>query len=127
MCYAASKKLLPAASLPYKTWAAYVTFKGTDAPTVTEIYNDLGTVTLTRQTTGEYYFNSTALFTANKTAMVSNVGGFKNPGEDGMYQVIIYNTTSKIILGTYKDVDKTSADIGTATQTPIFFEIRVYN
>jgi hypothetical protein len=121
-------KILQPSPLPYKSWAAFVTFKGTNAPTVTELYNNLGTVSVTRQATGEYYFNSTALFTANKTTIIPNVGGVKNVNEDAVSYLFLYNTTSRITLRTYKVTDNTNKDIGTSgVDSPIYMEIKVYN
>jgi hypothetical protein len=53
----------------YKEYVAGLTQAGTNAPVATVLSNTLGTVTLARSNVGQYSFNSSALFTSNKTVV----------------------------------------------------------
>lgn len=129
------KKLLPAASLPYKTWIAKVTFDGINNPVTQIYYNDLGSVTLTRTDTGEYVFSSAGLFTLNKTILYNTPFEIENTdldlysSEKTSYTPFTYYTgTNNIEIKYLYPGGGELTDLGLdEVITYIFFEIRVYN
>lgn len=104
---------------PYKVYTALLTQSGTDNPTIIELENNLGVITITRGTTGSYSVYSGGFFTANKTALFitpTAITGAK------LYNFIQIDSSNLII--------KTTDSTGTAIDGALYnaaIEIRVYN
>jgi len=113
----------------YKVYTAIISQTGTNAPVVeTLLENTLGgTVTFSYSGVGEYYVNSSNLFTgagsigaANKTAIIISPG--RRTGN-----LCVYGTTlggpSVLVIYTYNNSGTSTNGIMTST----LLEIRVYN
>jgi hypothetical protein len=107
---------IPAA--PYKVYTALLTQVGTSDPTAIVLENTIGTITLSRNSTGSYYINSPNLFTVDKTftQITSILFG-------DIHYLITYGNISRISVVT-SNAATTFLD-GKLDNTPI--EIRVYN
>jgi len=83
--------------LPYKEIALLVSQNGTDAPTVTEVFNNSGaTINASRLATGTYLLSlSASLLTLEKTAIIANNVRFP-------YLIqATRNGANTILIGTY--------------------------
>ena len=83
--------------LPYKEIALLVSQSGTDAPTVTEVFNNSGaTINATRQAEGVYLLTlSSPILDANKTIVISN--NIRYP-----YQIqATRNSANGVVVSTY--------------------------
>jgi len=83
--------------LPYKEIALLVSQNGTDAPTVTEVFNNSGaTINASRLATGTYILSlSASLLTLEKTAIIANNVRFP-------YLIqATRNGANTILIGTY--------------------------
>jgi len=107
----------------YKVYSVLVTQTGTSAPTVKVLENTLGTVTISYDSVGYYYFTSSGLFTEDKTFHILSSGGGNN-------------ALQKHVVSVWEDADNISIQCGTIATTVVpangvliraSFEIRVYN
>lgn len=109
---------------PYKVYTALVTQAGTAVQTVKVLQNTLGAVTLAYEDVGIYQFNSAALFTADKTAVI--VGMADTALAEVRYEIA---STSRIKVKTFQNDVQTGVLTSTATNallTDTLVEIRVY-
>ena len=81
---------------PYKIYNALLNQSSTNAPVATVLQDEIGGVTFTRDDEGIYYANSSALFTADKTACFVTTS-------DQAVSSIVYSNTSEIEISTSTD------------------------
>lgn len=112
----------PVLNRGYKVYTALLSQAGTSDPTVTVLENTLGTVNISRYTTGITELNSSALFTVDKTFIL-----FQAPksvdGANGSY--IIYDDE-----GLDSSIIRFQSNNPTFNATDgynVIIEIRVYN
>lgn len=104
----------------YKSYVAVLTQTGINAPTASVKINEIGTITYAYQEAGEYYINSSALFTNNKTVI------FVGPGSFTTGVAILGSTIgSNSIVIVYSRNTSNVGTNGLISEVPI--EIRVYN
>ena len=113
--------LVPAPTNTYKSYVAVLTQTGTNAPTASVKINEIGNITYSYGTAGEYTINSSGLFTNNKTVI------FIGPGRYTVGGLPILGSTvgSGSTIALYS---RNLSDVGANTlirEVPI--EIRVYN
>jgi hypothetical protein len=89
-----------AAGIPYKSYVAIVNQSGTNNPTVSVLENTIGTMTVTRNAVGVYYFAS------------SGFGGFA-----GNNKVVVLITNGQSTTGLYQG--QYVPPIGTVTVTSL--------
>jgi hypothetical protein len=112
--------LVPAPTNTYKSYVAVLTQTGTNAPTASVKINEIGTITYAYEGVGEYYINSSALFTNNKTVI------FVGPGRFTTGVAILGSTVgSDSIVIVYSRNTSNVGTNGLILEVPI--EIRVYN
>lgn len=112
--------LIPPSTNTYKSYVAVLTQTGTNAPTASVKINEIGTITYAYQGAGEYYINSSALFTNNKTVI------FVGPGRFTTGVAILGSTIgSNSIVVVYSRNTSNVGTNGLISEVPI--EIRVYN
>lgn len=69
-------------SSPYKVYSALISQSGTSNPTVTVLQNTIGTIDVTRNSTGVYYFSSLVFngFSSNDKVLVFLLNGQSTTG-----------------------------------------------
>jgi hypothetical protein len=80
---------------PYNSYTALLTQTGTSAPVATVLENTIGTITITRNGTGEYTITSSGLFTLNKTTFdITPIQGFIKQSALSNINTIVFETRS---------------------------------
>jgi hypothetical protein len=113
------------ATLPYKSYVAFLNQIGTSAPTATVVYNDLGgTIVWTRNFAGTYTGTLSSAFTANKTICFLRSAVLDDYLEGRAYY-LGRSTNNTVSITTISFNNGGVATDGVLVDTGI--EIRVYN
>ncbi len=107
----------------YKVYSALLTQSSTNAPVSVVLENTLGTINISYDSTGYYYFTSNGLFTQDKTFTIMSSGG--NTSSLQRVAVAVWEDSSNISIQTGTVGSPVTASDGMLTNTS--FEIRVYN